>query len=398
MKFSKLSQLFMAAGIGLIVATLLSACSLVTIDYVFVGGHSGIQVFAADSQSGALRPVAGTDKTPFSAGGTPVSFAVTPDYANLYAATSDSKTIVHFAIDNTGKLTQKDKITLAATPVAIAVDQAGKVLYAVSGTTTAVLQSYSLSAGAIGSMVAQQTLQIPGYGSDQVAPTALWVLTDNKGVFATVTDISAYNPGGIVTSNAHPGWVFGFTTDTGGSLTASTGSPFQAGVRPSGVVADPTNTYLYVTDFASNQMIGYTISSTNSIQFLVSGPYKTGSQPTGIAVDPRGHFLYVSNGLDSSVTAYQIDLATGVPSQSINSTGSQTNSTDTQPVAVTVDPALGRFVYTANSLGNSVSGFRLNSTNGTLERTQSTPYPSVQAASCLIAIPHGNHSVQTVTP
>ena len=151
MKFSKLSQLSLAAAAGLVVATLLSACSLVTIDYVFVGGQfsdssgtlkGGIQVFASDSESGALRPVAGTDKTPFDAGGLrPVALAVTPDFANLYVANADNNTVAHLAIDNSGKLTLKDKITLAAPPVAVSVNPSGKALYVVSGTTTAVLQS-----------------------------------------------------------------------------------------------------------------------------------------------------------------------------------------------------------------------------------------------------------------
>ena len=41
MKFSKLSQLFLVSSIGLLVATLLTACQLVTIDYVFVSSSAG---------------------------------------------------------------------------------------------------------------------------------------------------------------------------------------------------------------------------------------------------------------------------------------------------------------------------------------------------------------------
>ena len=63
MKFSKLSQLFLVSAIGLILASLLTACQLVTIDYVFVACSAGaspgsagqIYTFAVDSQSGALR-------------------------------------------------------------------------------------------------------------------------------------------------------------------------------------------------------------------------------------------------------------------------------------------------------------------------------------------------------
>ena len=74
------------------------------------------------------------------------------------------------------------------------------------------------------------------------------------------------------------------------------------------------------------------------------------------------------------------------------------NSTDTDPVAIIVDPALGRFVFTANYLGNSISGFRLSPNTGALKTTQATPYPTGANPTAMIAIPHGNHASQTVTP
>ena len=63
MKFSKLSQLLLVSAIGLIVATLLTSCQIVTIDYVFVASSTGsgpgstgqIQTYDVDSRSGALR-------------------------------------------------------------------------------------------------------------------------------------------------------------------------------------------------------------------------------------------------------------------------------------------------------------------------------------------------------
>jgi 6-phosphogluconolactonase (cycloisomerase 2 family) len=106
----------------------------------------------------------------------------------------------------------------------------------------------------------------------------------------------------------------------------------------------------------------------------------------------------VSNGLANTVTSFTIDLATGTPSAIVNTTGSQVNSTDTDPVSVAVDAALGRFVYTANYLGNSVSGFRLNADTGALTPTQASPYPSGLKSAVVVTVPHGNHSLQSVTP
>jgi hypothetical protein len=82
----------------------------------------------------------------------------------------------------------------------------------------------------------------------------------------------------------------------------------------------------------------------------------------------------------------------------VNTTGSSLNATDTTPEAILVDPALGRFVYTANHLGNSVSGFVLNATTGTLKATLSGPYPTGDAPTAIASVPHGNHSTESVTP
>jgi DNA-binding beta-propeller fold protein YncE len=359
-----------------------------------------IDTYASDSQSGALRKGAAT----VSSGGVdPVAMAVSSDYTNLYVANAGNNTVVHFEIAPNGVLTAKDTVTLSDPPVSLAVSTAGTYLYVVSGTTSATLTEYALSSGAIGSATTQIALQIPGFTTDAVVPTGVTVLANNSvvqgnAVYATVYDQSAYNPGGTTTSTAHPGWVFGFTIGSGGALAPASGSPYQAGVKPSALVSDPTDRFVYVTDFASNQLIGYGIQSGSALHFLINGPFRTGNEPQAVTIDPRGKYMYVANALDSSVSAYLIDLTTGTPSAAVNPTGSAINSTDTEPLALAVDPALGRFVYTANYLGNSVSGFRLDPNAGNLTPTQATPYPSDQKPTAIAIVPHGNHSTQTVTP
>ncbi|MGA8670564.1 MAG: beta-propeller fold lactonase family protein [Terracidiphilus sp.] len=407
-RWGGLSQLILVSTIGLLVATFLTACQLVTIDYVFVASsapsttspNGQIDTYASDSQSGALRKGAAT----VSSGGVdPVAMAVSSDYTNLYVANAGNNTVVHFEIAPNGVLTAKDTVTLSDPPVSLAVSTAGTYLYVVSGTTSATLTEYALSSGAIGSATTQIALQIPGFTTDAVVPTGVTVLANNSvvqgnAVYATVYDQSAYNPGGTTTSTAHPGWVFGFTIGSGGALAPASGSPYQAGVKPSALVSDPTDRFVYVTDFASNQLIGYGIQSGSALHFLINGPFRTGNEPQAVTIDPRGKYMYVANALDSSVSAYLIDLTTGTPSAAVNPTGSAINSTDTEPLALAVDPALGRFVYTANYLGNSVSGFRLDPNAGNLTPTQATPYPSDQKPTAIAIGPHGNHSTQTVTP
>ena len=137
MKFSKLSQLALVSAIGLIVATLLTACQLVTIDFVYVAASAGasagsagqIYGYATDAQSGAIRSAV----TPVSSGGTnPVAMAMTSDYLNVYVANQGNNTVVHFTVADSGVLTQSDSITLPNTPVYMAVNSANTYLYVIS--------------------------------------------------------------------------------------------------------------------------------------------------------------------------------------------------------------------------------------------------------------------------
>jgi 6-phosphogluconolactonase (cycloisomerase 2 family) len=435
MKFSKLSQLFLVSSIGLLVATVFSACAITTIDYVFVANSAGtgtsndgqIETYAADSQSGALR----TAGSAVSSGGVnPVAMAVTSDYENLYVANSGSNNIAHFHINISGTLTAADTLTLTgAAPIRMAVNSAGTYLYVISCTPSATqtctagsaaLTEYGLSSGTIGAAVASVPLNLSNvsagiYAGDDIVPTGITVLANNSdvtgnAVFVSAYDVTAYNPGGTTgpcppIGCANSGWVFGFAIGSGGTLTASTSgnpaitvSPWEAGVKPSAIASDPTNRFVYITDFAQSQLIGYTIIDGSVLSFLPSGPFKTGNEPTAVIIDPRGMFIYVTNSLDSTVSPYEITLATGVPTGAVNATGSGNNSTDTEPVAIVMDPALGRFVYTANYLGNSISGFIANPTSGALAVTQATPYPTGEKPTAIVSVPHGNYSTQSVTP
>jgi 6-phosphogluconolactonase len=404
MKFNKVSQLLLVSFLGLILATGLSGCYLVTIAYVYVACSKGtgagsageIIAYDVDGTSGALR---GGPPAVSSGGNQPVSLATTGNFYHLYVANQGNNSVVHFSIDDHGNLTQKESITLATAPVSIAVNQASTYLYVVSGTTSATLTEYPINnLGVIGSAAATVSLTLPGFASDTILPTGVTVLANSSAVYVAAYDKSAYNPGGSTTSYANPGWIFGYAVGSSGALTPVSGSPYQAGVKPSAVTTDPVNRFIYVTDYASNELIGYTLTANGSLNFMTNGPFKTGNEPTALAIDPRGIYIYLSNSLDSSVSAYSIALQSGTPSTVINSTASAGNSTDTQPVSIIVDPALGRFVYTANYLGNSLSGFRLTPETGALSELQATPYPTGVNPTALAAVPHGNHATQSVTP
>jgi 6-phosphogluconolactonase (cycloisomerase 2 family) len=403
MKFNKAGHVFLVSAIALILATAFTACSPISIDFVFVAGNKSnpgqIEVFRADRRTGALNPVG----APVSSGGvTPVSEAVSTDYKYLYVANQGDSTLVQFTITDTGGLTVVKTVSLGSegnTPVSIAMNTQGTLLYVANlyqpGCSTATTGAETCNGGALavfpvgsdgslGTPIANGGLS---YWPVGINPTSVNALASGAAAY-----VSTYDPA------AGLGYIYSFFATSGGVLSAATGSPFLAGVKPVALASTPTSRFVYVTDYSQNELIAYSVLDGGVLHPLINGPFKTGNEPTAVTVDPRGIFIYVANQLDNTVSAYAIDLATGTPTAAINTSGSSVNSTGTEPVAILVEPSFGRYVYTANFLDNSVTGFTLATNTGTLSPTVNGPYPTVGQAVALAAVPHGNHAVQIDQP
>jgi len=402
MKFSKIGQVSLILAIALILASTFTACNPVTIDYLFVAGNKTspgqIQTFLIDRVSGALSV---TNKTVSSGGVTPVAEATSTDYQHLYVANQGDNTIVEFSIDGGAALTSVKTVTLSAegnTPVSIAMNAQGTLLYVVnryqpgcnhatSGAGTCYGGALAVfpvgSDGSLGSAVANGS---QSYWPVGINPTGVNPLASGTAVYVTT-----YNP------TAGVGLIYGFTATSAGALTGFPNT-FPSGVKPVAIASDPTSRFVYVTDFSQNQLIGYAVIDNGVLRPLINGPFRTGNQPSAITVDPRGRFIYISNELDNTVSAYNIDLSTGTPTAAVNTTGSASNVTGTQPIALIIDPGFGRYVYSANLTDNSVNGFQINSSTGTLKPAQNGPYPTVGQPTALASVPRGNHSIQVNQP
>jgi 6-phosphogluconolactonase (cycloisomerase 2 family) len=169
---------------------------------------------------------------------------------------------------------------------------------------------------------------------------------------------------------------------------------FPIGVAPNAAASDPTSRWLYVTDGAANQMIGFQVQLNGTLVPLQT-PFKTDNLPISVQVDPRGIYVYVANYNANDVSAYAIDRTTGNATQIA---GATTYAVDAGPTCILIDPAEARFVYTSNSLGNTVSGFTLNPSTGALAPVQNTPFKSAGQPTCTAAIAHGNHSIEVIQP
>jgi 6-phosphogluconolactonase len=429
MKLNNSSQLLLFSAAGLLVASLVTACSqftqTLTVDFVYVASskavgtdeYGSIDVFEINSESGAMRQITAS---PFPSGGrNPVAEAVSTDSSSLFVTNQDDNNIVQFIIGSDGKLYPYNTVnTPGIYPLALAANSSylfvvdtyqplsicstaapcsGSIavypLTAATGSTPITMGSPAVNTAVSGSY---WPLTLSGASSSHViVPTAVNVLTSGGGTYVYVT---AYD------SSVTPtvGYIFGFSVGTGGVLSALSGSPFSAGVQPS-AIANYTTTvnnsaavYVYVTDLMGKAVLGYTVSSTTGtagrLIAMTSGTggtnqFLAGNQPSAIVADPSYPFAYVANSSDGNVEAYSIS-SNGKLSFLGNSSTPVTYSAGSQPVAIGIDPSTNRFLYTANYLGSNLSGFELNITDGTLLDSQYSPYATNAQPTAVVAISH----------
>ena len=404
MKFNKSSQLVLVGAASLLAASLVTACSqltqTLTVDFVYVAtakaagadNYGEINVYEINSESGKMRQI---PTSPFpSQGRDPVAEAVSADYGSLFVVNKDDNTIVQFGIGTDGKLYPYDTVnTPGIFPLAIATNKSSLFVVDLyqplpicspAEPCSGSIGVFPLTAGSSSKPVIIGTpatnaavngqywpLTLGGVNASHViVPTGVNVLASGADVYVTAYDSS-------VVPNV--GYVYGFSVGSGGVLTSLSGSPFAAGVKPSAIASDATSTYVYVTDFSSGNVRGYTVNAGN-LTPLAGSPFPAGNQPTAIVVDPSYAYAYVANSQDSNVTGYSIS------SGKLTRIGTYT--TGLQPVAIGIDPSTEHFLYTVNFLDNTVSGFELSTTNGTLLDSQNSPFLSNDQPTAVAAIPH----------
>ncbi len=420
MKLTRIGQGLLATAASLAVGLGIASCNPgSTIDYLFVTSSSTgsgssctgcVSAYHVNSFTGTLTEVAGS---PFSSQGTdPVAEVASPNQQNLYVANNGTNTIVEFTIGTNGQLSAGQSYTTpGAQPVALAINQTGTLLFVVdfyqAGFTDTnpgpgELIVYPINSdGTLGSPVANGGAS---YTPLQCFPTGVAITPSGTNLYVSNTNSFIVTTAAPSTSTPPPtpsvcpsqGTISGFTVGSGGTLTAVSGSPFQAGSTPTALAIDPTSRFLYATDSVQNQLIAYQIQTAGVLYPLTNGPFATGGTfPVGITVDPRGLYLYVTDYNSKQISEYAISQATGAPSASASASFSTRAAS---PTCVVVDPALGRYLYTSDFTGGSLTGASLNPSTGALTALQNMPYAANGSPTCVTAIPHGNHSTQFVSP
>ncbi len=397
------AALVVAAAACLLAATLVTGCTqltqTLTVDFVYVASSKAsgannyglIDVFEINSESGKMRQI---PASPFpSAGRLPVAEATSADNQNLFVVNEDDNNIVQFVIGTDGKLYPFNTVnTPGIFPLAIATSKSNLFVVDLyqplpvcsdADPCSGSIAVYPINPASgsnpitLGTPVANSAISAPYWpltisgSSDIVVPTAVNVVASGAYVFVTAYD-STVSP--------HLGYLYGFSVGSGGALSSIPGSPFAAGTQPTGVASDASSTYLYVTDSANADVLGFTIGSGGGLTAISGSPFAAGNQPSAVVVDPVYPYAYVTNALDGTVSAYSI--SSGV----LTNLGTYTVGSD--PVAIGIDPSTEHFLFTANFLGNSVNGFELSTTAGTLLDSQFSPYSASTNPTAVAAIPH----------
>jgi len=203
--------------------------------------------------------------------------------------------------------------TVAGWPFVLGPSAEPKGLVAAQGTEPAGEFLYAADAGTIDALNLNAGTGGPATivpGSPFTSGTNVYLTVDPLSRFVFAADEDA--PGGVLAFTIHP---------STGVLTAIPGSPFAIGsnsnpVSVGQIVVDTTGNFVYVTLPATGQVAGFSIDASSGMLTPIPGsPFAAGSGAFAIAVnqEPRANspYIYVANQMADSISGYSINETTG---------------------------------------------------------------------------------------
>jgi len=332
-------------------------------------GTAVMETFSLDLANGAMSQINNVNGPPTP--GIPGPVILDPAGTHAYvimqqnAALNPSVTgITEFPVGSDGKLGTGTTTTLnpvtgtPVTPVALAMDSAGKFLFVADSATNGVTGAVSvLAVGSDGSLaeLSSSPFPLPVQPGGQT-PSALAL---------------------AVTPTVYP-----------------VQYSLCSGHTP------PTTENLYVTDSVNYALLNYSVDP--SAGTLTLNPYSatlpgipTGSVPSGVAVDPCNRFVYVSNtgpgAIQNNVSAYTICSAINLTAQPPCSaadfslhpiTGSPFATNGNNPGPLAAD-AYGKFLYVVNTGSGNISSYKISPTTGALSIFLGAPVVAGQGANSI---------------
>lgn len=394
MTLKKMGRKAMASMVMMGLGVALTACSGdSTTAYLYVvsstrGTAGVINAFAVRYQQGNLLQLA--DSPVPSGGRNPVAIAAAPNGKFIYVVHRDDSSVVEFAIGVDGKLyAQHTYNTTGSFPTSASVDASGKFLYVTftyqTGYTPALVGPGGVTIFPINSdntlNDAQKTTQVVGF-----SPVAVSASSSNHFVYV----LDREPTGGVLLGFSQNTSTGALTPVPGTSITTNStnttvATGFAAGVLPAALVVDKAAQHLYLTDSGASRLLSYALGG-NGVPSQI-GSVATGDTPVGLTIDPvQGKYLYVANNIAGSISGYT--FAANGAAQAFAS--SPTYQAGAGPTCVTIEPSRGLYLFTSNNIDGTISGEQLRS-DGTLEQIQGTPFTASALPACAVTVPEFPH-------
>ena len=430
MKLSRISRVAMALAASVALGLGMTACGGGTVGFLWVTGTtatattaSSIVGYKIDNFTGNLTTI---PKSPFNSSGVnPGTLVVraggryvyTVNQGTINAATGLSNrdgNISEFSVGGDGTLTfQENYSTVAGTPVWAAIDSGGTFLYvldnlAPAGSSYAANQQGDVAVFSIaadtGRLSVVTNQQIKDANDQNILYFPVGQDPKMMRVSATsclyITDSNAPN----VKQNT---FVFPYQIASGGQLTTTATGNIPVGSAATNIssITLGSGAYIYLTDTGvtdgsgnpttSGQIYAFTAGTGCSLSAVVNSPFvngyagSTARNPVWTLTEARNSkFVYVLNQSNtnatqsnSTITAFSLDT-TG----NLTPTGGANNpyAVGSGPTCMVEDPT-NKYLYTSNSVDGTVSGFKLNLSDGSLSGLlHGSSFSAVTHASCLV--------------
>ncbi|HEV7217534.1 MAG TPA: beta-propeller fold lactonase family protein, partial [Terriglobales bacterium] len=257
----------------------------------------------------------------------------------------------------------------------LTVDPNGPFLYASyqSGPSSGVI-GFSISATGALTSIPGGPFSSPGNGGP---PVRLAIDPAGKFLYASASFDDVFVPGGFN--------IWGFTIDSQtGALTSMPGSPFatQGNSQPQGVKVDPSGKFLYVALSNANSIAAFTINTTTGALVAVPGspfviPPGQFIQTSELTISPSGKFLYAFNFNGNTIAAFTIDSTIGALSAVA---GSPFAVNPHAEGTLIVDPS-GKFLYITIASGapSAFDIFDIDPNTGALTPNLNSPVAGSEA-------------------
>lgn len=354
--------------------------------YLYVTNSHGttVSAYVQNPTTGALTQMS---NSPVAAGDEPTSAVLTLDNKYLYVSNYQSSNIYAYSINQTnGLLSHIGTYTTSQLPLAAVLTPNGKFLYVGTWVGHAVN----------GYVINSSTGALSSAGTYNIGAQTEVIVIDSTSNFLYVTGVNNK--------------IFAYRINQSNGQLSGNGS-LATGDLPISMVITPNNKFIYVANYYDNNISIYEVNQSNGTITSI-GTSSAGANPGFLAVSPNSNFLYtLGNGY--SINGYTINQSTGaltpigtfyvggsmtsivisldgkylytgvytgdpfVAAFSINQTTGALTLIGNYPSGYSPSPYLDTvngFLYTANGGGYDISGFSMNSANGSLAEIANSPF------------------------